>query len=86
MRTDIWMHMIRKGMLAYAKTKVMHMIRKGMLAYAKTKVDEYDLDKEETRDFLQQKAQDNEDKTLELVVAAVKSGSTIQQARVGAWR
>ena len=70
MRTDIWMHMIRKGMLAYAKTKV----------------DKYDMNKEGTRDFLQQKAQDNEDKTLELVVAAVKSGSTIQQARVGAWR
>ena len=70
MRTDIWMHMIRKGMLAYAKTKV----------------DEYDLDKEETRDSLRQKVQDNQAKTLELVMAAVKSGSTIQQARVGAWR
>jgi len=70
MRTDIWMHMIREGMLAYAKTKV----------------DEYDLDKEETRDSLRQKVQDNQAKTLELVVAAVKSGSTIQQARVGAWR
>ena len=70
MRIDIWMHMIREGMLAYAKTKV----------------DEYDLDKEETRDFLRQKVQDNQAKTLELVVAAVKSGSTIQQARVGAWR
>jgi len=70
MRIDIWMHMIREGMLAYAKTKV----------------DEYDLDKEETRDSLRQKVQDNQAKTLELVVAAVKSGSTIQQARVGAWR
>ena len=70
MRIDIWMHMLREGMLAYAKTKV----------------DEYDLDKEETRDSLRQKVQDNQAKTLELVVAAVKSGSTIQQARVGAWR
>jgi hypothetical protein len=70
MRIDIWMHMIREGMLAYAKTKV----------------DEYDLDKEETRDSLRQKVQDNQAKTLELVMAAVKSGSTIQQARVGAWR
>lgn len=54
-----------------------------MLAFVKTKADEYDLDKEETKSSLRQKVKDNQAKTLEMVFAAVKSGSTLHQARVG---
>jgi hypothetical protein len=54
-----------------------------MLAFVKTKAGEYDLDNEDTKSSLRQKVKDNQAKTLEMVVAAVKSGSTLQQARVG---
>ena len=67
-------------------TFLLRMISQGLLAFAKSKAHEYDLKNEETKSSLRNKVQDNQAKTLELVLAAVKSGSTIQQARVGAWR
>jgi len=60
-----------------------HAAREGLMEWVHKESKTYDIKNEDTKKTLREKTTANQDKTRELLVAAVKSGSTLQQARVG---
>ena len=60
-----------------------HAARDGLLDWVAVRANEHDLDKEEVKATLRQKTGDNQEKTRQFIIAAVKQGKSLQQARVG---
>jgi hypothetical protein len=60
-----------------------HSAREGLMQHAASKAKEHDLNNAETKKKLREATRSNQEKTRQLLVAAVKAGKTLQQSRVG---
>jgi len=60
-----------------------HSAREGLMEHVHTESKGFDLKNEDTKKSLREKTTSNQEETRKLLVAAVKAGKTLQQARVG---
>jgi hypothetical protein len=57
--------------------------REGLMEYAASKAKEHDLNDADTKKKLREATKSNQEKTRQLLVAAVKAGKSLQQSRTG---